>query len=128
MKELTTMVDPRMDALAWLRKQLADEAEELKSLPGRTWAGYAAEDVIAWHRASRPPGPIPAHPLGLALDGSLRFALDRDLALRALERLERERRRLRAERLAVQEARQRLLAGRYARRATDACTAPVAGG
>ena len=50
-------------------------------------------------------------PVRLALDGSLRIALDRDLVLRAFERLERERRPLRAERLEVQEARQRLVAG-----------------
>jgi transposase-like protein len=29
MKELTTMVDPRMDALAWLRKQLAEECPDI---------------------------------------------------------------------------------------------------
>jgi hypothetical protein len=70
----------------------------------RRWL-IAAADVLAWHRASRLPRLIPADPLRLALDGSLRLALDLDLALRAFERLEAERRRLGAERLALQEAR-----------------------
>ena len=76
----------------------------------RRWL-LAAADVLAWHRASRLPRSIPADPVRQALDGSLRLALDRDLALRAFERLEAERRRLGSERLAVQEARRGILPG-----------------
>jgi len=70
------------------------------------------EDRRGARRALRGlPAPAPADPLRLALDGDLRVALDRALAMAALRRLEAERRRLRAERRAVAEARQRLLGG-----------------
>jgi hypothetical protein len=37
------------------------------------------------------PAPVPADPIRLALSGDLRVALDRDLAMAALQRLEAER-------------------------------------
>ncbi len=44
---------------------------------------------MTWHRGSGLPGPVPADPLPLALDGSLMVCLDRQLAMAALRRLER---------------------------------------
>jgi len=71
-----------------------------------------ADDLMRWRRRSRLSTPVPADPLTLALDGDLRVALDRALALAAIRRLEDERARLDAERRRVAAARARLLGGR----------------
>jgi hypothetical protein len=58
------------------------------------------EQVIDWQRRSGSPPPLPADPIRLALDGSLRIALDRTLAIEALRRAEAERPPLQADRRA----------------------------
>jgi hypothetical protein len=71
-----------------------------------------AEEVLAWQRRSGRPLPLPADPIRLALDGSLKIALDRALAIEALRRAEAERQRLLQARRAVEAARRRLLLSR----------------
>lgn len=86
---------------------------QVGTLPGGPYArerwvlDYSS--VIAWHRRSGLPAPVPADPLRLALDGDLKVALDRALAMAALRRLEAERRRLIAERRLVAAIRAQLL-------------------